>query len=311
MQADRDFIIIGGGPAGLAAAQYGARSNMKVLMIEEMASGGQTLLIDGLENYPGFDEPIAGMDLSAKMERQALNFGAEILNATVTKLTKKDSLFTVETSAGSFTALTVLISTGAKHKMLYVPGEKEFYGRGISYCATCDGPFFKNKKILVSGGGDAACDEASFLAKLSDKVVMVHRRDRFRAQKFNAARVLNNPSIEIRFNTVIKEIKGTNRVEEVILEKTDSDDTYTEKFDAVFIFVGSIPQTALVPDLPKDEAGYILTEQNMATKIPGLFAAGDVRSTPFRQIVVSAAEGAIAAHSAAQYIDEMRGEAYI
>ncbi|MEW5817461.1 MAG: FAD-dependent oxidoreductase, partial [Spirochaetota bacterium] len=189
-------------------------------------------------------------------------------------------------------------------------GEKEFTGKGVSYCATCDGPFFKNKKILVVGGGDAACDEAGFLANLTETVVIVHRRDRFRAQRALAERILNNPHIQVRFNTVLKEIKGKTKVEKVVLSRTDKDETYEEPFDAVFIFIGSVPQTRLIPDIAKDEGGYIITNQRMETEIPGLYAAGDVRSTPFRQIVVASGEGAVAAHCAAQYIDALRGEAY-
>jgi len=204
----------------------------------------------------------------------------------------------------------VILSTGAKHRKLGIPGEDAFSGKGVSYCATCDGPFFRNKKMLVVGGGDAACDEAMFLSKLTDRVVMVHRKDRFRAQKAIADRVMENPRIEVRFSTVAEEIQGSEKVDKVVLKNLETGETVTEEFAAVFIFVGSIPQTGLVPDLPKDEGGYILTDQNMCTEIPGLYAAGDVRATPFRQVVVAAGEGAVASHCAAQYIDEIRGQVY-
>jgi len=186
----------------------------------------------------------------------------------------------------------------------------EFQGRGVSYCGTCDGPFFKGKKMYVVGGGDAACDEAQYLSNLSNQIVMVHRRDRFRAQKALAERVLKNKNIQVHFNTRIVEIKGDNKVRSVVLERTDTGERYEDDTEAVFIFVGSIPQTDLVPEAEKDEAGYIITNQRMETSIKGLFAAGDVRSSPFRQVVVAAGEGAIAAHCASQYIDEIRGEAY-
>jgi thioredoxin reductase (NADPH) len=310
MAEQRDFIIIGGGPAGLSAAQYGARSNLNVTVFEEMASGGQMLIIDDMENYPGIPEPIKGFDFSQQMEKQAKKFGAEIIISSVKELHKNDHLFTIETAKGTFTAPTVLIATGAKHKHLNVPGEREFAGRGVSYCATCDGPFFKNKKILVVGGGDSACDEASFLANLSENIVHIHRRNRFRAQKALGERVIKNPNIDVRFNTVLKEIKGEQKVSKVLLARTDKEEQYEETMDAVFIFIGSIPQTQLVPDIPKDDGGYIVTNQYMETSIPGLYAAGDVRNTPYRQVVVAAADGAIAAHSASAYIDELRGEAY-
>jgi thioredoxin reductase (NADPH) len=310
MTVDKDLIIIGGGAAGMSAAQYAARSNLDVVLFEEMATGGQILIIDNMENYPGFPEPVEGFDFSQRMEKQAKQFGAEIVLTTVKSMENKNDHFIVETGKGTYTTYAVILATGAKHKHLDIPGEKEFTGRGVSYCATCDGPFFRGKKILVVGGGDAACDEASFLANLSENVVLVHRRDRFRAQKALAERVLNNPNIEVRFNTVAKEIRGQDKVERVLLEKTDSGENYEEEMDAVFIFIGSIPQTQLVPELSKDEGGYIVTNQRMETEIPGLYAVGDLRNTPFRQVVVSASDGAIAAHCASQYIDDIRGEAY-
>ncbi len=311
MTPDKDVVIIGGGPAGLTAAQYSSRSNLRTLMIEEMAPGGQVILISDLENYPGFPEPVNGMELSQKMEEQARKFGSEIINGTVKKLEKKDNIFYIEADGKTITSYAVIIATGAKHKELGVPGEEEFKGRGVSYCATCDGPFFRNKKILVIGGGDAACDEATYLSKLTDKVVMIHRRDRFRAQKSLADRVIHNKNIEVRFNTVCKEIKGSMKVENVVLEKTDDKTSYEEEFDAVFVFIGSVPQTQAVDDLPKDDGGYLLADCNMETSIKGLYAIGDVRATPFRQIITACGDGAIAAHSAVLHIDDLMGEAYV
>ena len=307
---DKDLVIIGAGAAGLSAAQYGARANLRTLVIEEMAPGGQALLIDHLENFPTYAEPKSGFEFAQDMHRQAEKFGAEIITESVLSLKKEGGFYVVETGDGKITAWTVILATGAKHRTLDVKGEAEFSGRGVSYCATCDGPFFKGKKMLVVGGGDAACDEAQFLAKLSDKIVMVHRRDRFRAQKSLADRVLRNPNIEVRFNTVVEEIKGDKKVGSVVLKKVDSGETYEEAADAVFVFVGSIPQTALVPDAEKDESGSVVTDQRMESSMKGLFVAGDVRATPFRQVIVAAGEGAIAAHSASQYIDDLKGEAY-
>jgi thioredoxin reductase (NADPH) len=316
MAIEKDLIIIGAGAAGLTAAQYGARANLKTLVLEELASGGQCLIIEGLENYPGFPEPINGMEFAKRFEDQAKNFGAEFEMATAESLTKEGDIFVISTNKGEYRAPAVIISTGAKHRHLQIPGEDRLSGKGVSYCATCDGPFFRNKKMIVVGGGDAACDEAMFLSKLTDKIILVHRRDRFRAQPSLAGRVLNNKNIEVRFNTVVKEIHGdTNpmgmeKVSGVTMVRTDTEEEYREDADAVFVFIGSIPQTEIVPDVPKDEGGYIITNEKMSTETPGLFAAGDVRATPFRQLVVAAAEGAIAAHAAAQYIDELRGEAY-
>jgi thioredoxin reductase (NADPH) len=312
MKADRDVIIIGAGAAGLSAAQYAARANLNALLLEELAPGGQCLIIDNLENYPGFPDPLPGIELTQKFEEQARNFGAEILTSSVETVSKKRNLFTVNTDNGPVTTPTVIVATGAKHKKLGIPGEEEFSGRGVSYCATCDGPFFKGKRMLVAGGGDAACDEAMFLSKLTDEVIMVHRRDRFRAQPALAERTLNNPNIEVRWNTEAKVIKGNGKVGEVVLLRNDKNETYEEKVEAVFVFIGSIPQTQVVKDLgvELDEAGYIVTDQRMETSVAGLYAVGDVRATPFRQLVVAAGEGAVAAHAASQYIDELRGEAY-
>ncbi|MCL2705516.1 MAG: thioredoxin-disulfide reductase [Spirochaetaceae bacterium] len=310
MQAERDIIIIGGGPAGLTAAQYGARGNLNTLLIEELATGGQILQIHNIENYPGFAKQITGAELSKEMEEQALKFGAEIINASVKKVEKKDNIFHVITDMGEFSGFAVIIATGAKHKMLGLEGEEKFSGMGVSYCATCDGPFFKNKKILAIGGGDTACSESLFLAQITDKVILIHRKDRFRAQKALAERVLKNKNIEVRFNTECKEIKGEKKVEKAILMGLDGK-KYEEDFDAVFIFVGSTPQTnGLPPDLKKDESGYIVSTSDMKTSIDGFFVAGDVRTTPFRQIVVSCGDGAIAAHSAEIYINELKGLSY-
>jgi thioredoxin reductase (NADPH) len=309
MDSQFDLIVVGAGAAGLAAAQYGARANLKTLLVEELAAGGQALLIDALENYPGVKGPVSGYDLSETMRTQAETFGASFLTATVGAMRKEAGTFLLETSEGNLESPTVILATGAKHRHVGVPGEEEFAGRGVSYCATCDGPFFKAKPMLVVGGGDAACDEAAFLSKLSDRIILVHRKERFRAQASLAARTLANPNIEVRFRTVVKEIKGGKKVESVVLEKADGE-VYEEAVAAVFVFVGSIPQSSLAAEAAKDESGYIITDERMASSVPGLFAAGDVRAACFRQLVTAASDGAIAAHSASQYIDEMRGAAY-
>ncbi len=310
MDTQYEFVVIGAGAAGLAAAQYGARANLRTLLVEELAPGGQALLIDGLENYPGIVGPLSGYDFSEAMRTQAEAFGVEFLTASVSSLRKDGDRFLVETTEGTIEALTVLLATGAKHRHIEVPGEEQYAGRGVSYCATCDGPFFKNRRMLVVGGGDAACDEAMFLSKLADSVLMVHRKDRFRAQRALAERVLKNPKIEVRFNTAVREIKGSKKVESVELEDLGSGKVYGEEVAAVFVFVGSIPQTALAGDAAKDEAGYLITNELMETSVSGLFAAGDARVTPFRQLVTACADGAVAAHAAAKYIDALRGEVY-
>jgi thioredoxin reductase (NADPH) len=316
---DADLIIIGAGPAGLTAAQYGARANLKVLVVEQLAPGGQVLLIDALENYPGnagqFDAsgnetapPKSGYEFAMDLHRQAEGFGASFLTGQVASLKKENDYFTVTLHDGAvLKAASVIIATGAKPRLLDIPGEKEFSGRGVSYCATCDGNFFRNKRIFVVGGGDAACDEARYLSRLTNKLTLVHRRDSFRAQKALAQRTIDNPNIEVRFNTVIKEIKGEKKVRSLVLQDVTTGRTYEEETDAVFIFAGTVPQSSLASNAGAalDESGYIITDQKMSTNIPGLFAAGDIRSGAFRQVVTAAADGAVSAHNAAEYIDEI------
>ncbi len=311
MGSKYDLAILGAGAAGMGAAQYGARANLKTLVIEELAHGGQALLIDRLENYPGLPEPVDGYTWSETMKTQAEAFGAEVISSNVEAVRKVGDIFIIDTGDGPIEAKSVIAATGAKHRHLDVKGEMEFGGRGVSYCATCDGPFFRGKRMLVVGGGDAACDEVMYLSKLTDKVLMVHRKDRFRAQKALAARVLGNPKIEVRFETVVEEIKGSKAVESVVLRNVKTGEITEEQLPAVFIFVGSIPQTASLPaELAKDESGSIITDDRMETSIHGLFAAGDVRVTPFRQVITAVSDGAVAAHCAAQYIDEIEGKAY-
>lgn len=301
-----DLVIIGGGPAGLAAAQYAARANLKTLLLEEMACGGQSLVIDSLENYPGLDKPVTGFELADRMQAQAAGFGAIIETASVSSLRKEGDRFTIGTDSGEVQAGAVILATGAAHRHLGVPGEEAFSGKGVSYCATCDGPFFKGQPILVVGGGDSACDEASFLAKLSDKVIMVHRRDRFRAQAAVAERVLSNPNISVRWNSVVKEIRGDSKVRSAILTDVNTGAETEVAVEAVFIFIGSDPRNSLAAGADLDAEGFLVTDQRMETSVKGLFAAGDLRASPFRQVVVAAGEGAVAAHCAAQYLDECR-----
>ncbi len=308
MKPNYDIIIIGAGAAGMTAAQYACRANLKALVLEEKAAGGQAILIDSLENYPGFFEPINGFDFSENMRKQAVAFGAEFLTEKVSSITKNDDkTFTVVTEKSEHSAWAVIFATGADHRTLNVKGEKEFQGRGVSYCATCDGPFFRNKHIVVVGGGDAACDEALFLSHLTDTITMVHRRDTFRAQKALVARTLKNPHITVEFDSVVSEIKGSETVSSVILKNVKTGDEKELTCDAVFFFVGMIPKTDLLPDVEKDATGYIITDEDMKTSVEGLYAAGDVRSKSFRQVVTAAADGAVAAHNAAAYIDNLNG----
>ena len=308
-KTDYDFIVIGAGAAGLTAAQYGARSGMTTLVIDLSDAGGQALNIFTLENYPGVFPSVSGRDFIRNMEKQAKSFGAKIVRAKVSSIDKIGGRFVIKTDGAALTACAVLIATGAQHRKLDARGEKKFAGRGVSYCATCDGPFFKGKRVVVVGGGDSACSEAFYLASLTDKVLLVHRRGVLRAQKAVADKVLSAPQITVRYNTVVREIRGSGHVESVLLENTETHQSVELPTDAVFVFVGMIPRTDLVSMLPCDESGYLITNYKMETLVPGMYAAGDVRAKPFRQIVTATSDGALAAHQAHEYVQTMKAAA--
>ena len=296
-----DYVIIGAGPAGLASAQYAARSGLNTVVLDPAGAGGQALQIAELENYPGVYPVVNGADFMDNMRNQAEAFGAKIELVTVTSIDKTGSDFIVTTKRKIFMAPCLCLATGAFHKNLGVPGEAEFTGRGVSYCATCDGPFFRNRKIVVVGGGDSACSEAVYLSTLSKDVTIIHRRNEFRAQKAVVDKMLA-AGVKPVYDTVLKEIKGGMKVESLVIENVKTGEQSELTCDAVFIFAGMVPQTELVDMLPKDGNGYIVTDETMATSMPGLFAAGDVRSKSFRQVVTATADGAIAAHSAYEFL---------
>ncbi len=296
-----DYIIIGAGPAGLSSAQYAARSGLKTLVLEGMGEGGQVAQIAELENYPGVFPAVNGFDFVGVMTKQAQKFGAVIKHTIVSSIDKMGKNFVVKTKDVSYSSPALCIATGAVHKNLGVPGEKELTGRGVSYCATCDGPFFKNKRIVVVGGGDSACSEAIYLSTISSDVKIIHRRDSFRAQKALVDKMLAK-GVKPVYDTVLKSINGTAKVESLTLKNVKTGEEQQLECDAVFIFAGMAPQTELVDMLKKDESGYIITDENMQTSIPGLFAAGDVRAKPFRQIVTAVSDGAIAANAAKEIV---------
>ena len=296
-----DYVIIGAGCAGLASAQYAARGGLSVLVLDLAGAGGQVLQIADLENYPGVFPAVDGATYMMTMQKQAESFGAKIVQAQVLSIDKTGGSFLVKTKKASYEATCLCIATGAIHRNLEVPGEKELSGRGVSYCATCDGPFFRNKKIVVVGGGDSACSEAIYLSTISSDVSIIHRRDKFRAQQAVIDKMLE-AGVKPVYDSVVKSINGEGRVQSVTIENVKTGEQSELSTDAVFIFTGMLPQTDLVEMLPKDPSGYILTDENMETSVPGLFAAGDVRSKPFRQVVTAVSDGAIAAHVASERI---------
>ena len=306
-----EIIIIGGGPAGMTAALYACRSRMKTVLVEKMLCGGQVLIADTIENYPGFPEGIKGPDLAEWMLKQAEHFGLAVKTTDVLKIEPRGgdkNTFKVHLQeGGSLETLSLVIATGASWNQLNVPGEKKLIGRGVSYCATCDGPLFKGKEIVVIGGGDTALGDAIFLTKFAHKVTVVHRRDKFRATKILQERALENKKIDLRLNSVTVEIKGSDRVEAVSIRDVKTDKVTDIKADAVFVLVGMIPNSDIVKSIVKlDNKGYILTNDDMHTSAKGVFAAGDVRKKLLRQVVTAAGDGATAAFSAEQYVESIK-----
>ncbi|TLS38557.1 thioredoxin-disulfide reductase [Pseudalkalibacillus caeni] len=301
-----DVIIIGAGPAGMTAAVYTSRANLDTLMIERGIPGGQMANTEDVENYPGFDH-ILGPDLSTKMFEHAKQFGAQYQYGDVKEVRDDGTYKTVVTGNGELKAKAVIIGSGAEYKKLGVPGEKEYSGRGVSYCAVCDGAFFKNKELVVVGGGDSAVEEGVYLTRFASKVTIVHRRDQLRAQKILQNRAFDNEKIDFIWNHSVKEILGENgKVSKVLLSNTETGEEKEFNTDGVFIYIGMLPLNEAVKNLDiTNEEGYILTDENMATKVPGIFAAGDIRDKTLRQIVTATGDGSIAAQSVQHYIETL------
>lgn len=314
IQYDFDTIIIGGGPAGYTAGIYGARSGLKTLLIEGAATVSQITITDMIENYPGIPDGINGYDLMQLFKKQAVNFGLEILMNDVSGIKQHSAdplVWSVETGNATYKTLSVIAATGAKWNQLGVPGEQEFAGKGVSYCATCDGPFYKNKDVVVVGGGDTAVQEALFLTHFARKVTVIHRRDRLRAAKILQQRAFAEKKIEFVWNAKLKEVTGGEFVTGVNIENVQTGKTGNIEAEGVFIFVGRVPYTDIFkPVLKTDAGGYIITDENMRTSADGIFAAGDCRSKQFRQVVTAAGDGANAIYSAELYVDGLKGESY-
>lgn len=306
-----DLIIVGGGPAGLTAGIYAARARMKALLVERLACGGQILTADRIENFPGFPEGVMGPKLAGHMAAQAKNTGLETRTGEVKEIIHargQEGAFTVKLSEhGDVEAKAVIIATGAKWAALGIPGEKELSGRGVSYCATCDGPLFKGRDIVIVGGGDTALEDALFLTRFVNKITIVHRRKELRATKILQERALADKKIDFCLNAVATEVSGKARVEAVKVMDVDTRAVKTLKADGVFILIGITPNSELAKGLVKlDENGYILTDDAMAASLAGVFAAGDVRRKLLRQIVTATGEGALAAVSARHYVEELQ-----
>ena len=305
----RDLIIIGGGPAGYTAALYAARANLAPLVIEGFNWGGQLMITSDVENYPGYPDGVMGPEMMAEFRRQAERFGTEFVTDDVTRVDFSERPFRVWVEGEEHKARTVIVATGASARWLGLPGEQQFQGRGVSACATCDGAFFRDKKLIVVGGGDTAMEEAAFLTRFASKVTVVHRRDEFRASQIMLDRARANDKIEFLPNTVIEEILGDGKVETVRLRDVETDETWDLPVDGVFVAIGHDPNTKLFVDqLDHDDAGYLVTTPGTTeTNVRGIFAAGDVQDHTYRQAVTAAGSGCMAALDAERLLAEEEG----
>ena len=302
-----DTIIIGGGPAGLTAGIYAMRSRLNTVLLEKFMPGGQMAIIDFVENYPGFPGGIGGLDVSTAMEQQARSLGLEITSTEVLSVGLMEEEKVVYTADGEYRAPTVILATGANPRRLGVPGEDRLIGKGVSYCATCDGAFFRDKEIAVVGGGNTAVQDGVFLTRFAGKVTVIHRRNQLRATKILQERVFKNPKMEVAWDSIVVEVRGDHKVESLLLENVRDGSRRELPVDGVFILVGTDPNTAFVRDqVVLDPAGYIITDEDMQTNVPGVFAAGDCRRKILRQMITAAADGAIAAVSAERYIESLQ-----
>jgi len=309
MEREFDLIIVGGGPAGLTAYIYAARARLRTVLVEKLSPGGQVLVTDWVENYPGFPEGISGAELMEKFAAQARALGLEPVLDEAVGLTPDGDLRLVHLAGGkTLVAPTVIIATGASPRKLGVPGEAELTGKGVSYCATCDGPFFRDEVIAVVGGGNTAVQESLFLTRFARKIYLIHRRDQLRATRILQERALSHPQIEPLWNTVVTEVLGEDRVEGLRIKNVKTGEESTLAVGGVFIFIGIKPQTEwLGGAVALDEAGFVVTDSETRTSLPGVFAAGDVRAKACRQIVTAAGDGAEAAYMAEHYLAERRG----
>jgi thioredoxin reductase (NADPH) len=303
MNKEYDVVIIGGGPAGLSAGIYTARARLNSLLIEKGAVGGLIVNAELVENYPGFSEGISGYELTESMNKQAIKFGLETLLAEVTGLELKVEHKVIKTTEGNFIAKAVIIASGSDRIQLGVPGEKEFTGKGVSYCAACDAYFFRERPVAVVGGGNAAINEALQLTKFASKVIVIHRRHQLRASRILQEKALAEPKIEFLWNTTVEEIKGEDVVKRLNLHNVTTGEKSTLDIQGIFVAIGSKPNTDYLKGvLPLDAAGYIITNEKMETGIPGIFAAGDIRSSSIRQVIAATGDGATAAIYAERFI---------
>jgi thioredoxin reductase (NADPH) len=309
-----DTMILGGGPGGFSAGMYATRGGMSTLLIEKLVPGGQAATTEWVDNYPGFPDGISGPDLSKKFEEHALRFGLRVANEEITGVELPETPgepFRVVTDQSAYQGRSIILALGADWNKLGVPGEDKFRGMGVSYCATCDGPFYQDLEIVVVGGGDTAVEESTYLTKIVSKVTIVHRRDRLRATQIIQDRAFADPKIEFIWDTAVEAIEGENGVEKIRLRSLKTGEVWEKSCAGVFIFVGTVPNTLFLKGIVEmDEQGYILSDNDMKTSVNGIFVCGDARKKLFRQIVTACGEGATAAFAARHYVDELKGTSY-
>lgn len=304
---DTDLVILGGGPAGLTAGMYAARSRIPVVLVEKGLPGGQMGATDMVENYPGFTEPVVGFELAQKMEEQARKFGLQIVQAEVKSVVPDDHGFCLSTEGDdNFTCRSLILATGASPKKMRIPGVLELAGKGVSYCAVCDGPFFRDMEVAVVGGGDAAVEEAVYLSRFASKVHIIHRRDQWRAIKEIQEKALAEPKIVIHQSSTPVAVLGQKEVVGLRIRSVEDGSEHDLPVGGVFFYIGINPNDGVFRDLVlTDEKGFVVTDDRMACSRPGIFAAGDIRSKSLRQICTAVGDGAIAAHSAQQYLESL------
>lgn len=305
---DYDLVIVGSGPAGMTAGMYAARSRLNVVLLERMAPGGQILITDWIENYPGFPDGISGPELTMKMSEHAQKFNLPTETAEVVSAELSDTVKTLHLSDGqTITCYSLIIASGASPRKLDLPQEEEYYGRGLSFCGTCDGPFFRDKVVAAVGGGDTAVQESIYLTKFVDKLYLIHRRDQLRAAAILRERAEENEKIEILWDTVVTGVEGEGKVENLRLLNVKTDQARDLPVDGLFVWIGILPNADYIgPEVQRDEYGFVITNADMETSVPGVFAAGDVRSTPLRQIATAVGDAAIAAYCAEHYIENIK-----
>ena len=298
-----DTVVIGGGPAGYTAALYAARAGLDTVVLEKLAAGGQMALTGDIENYPGFDEGIDGFTLGMRMQAGAERFGAKTAYAEVLSVNLTGEIKTLETSDGSFRARTVIIATGADPRALGINGESELVGRGVHYCAHCDGRFYKDKTVMVVGGGNSAVSDALYLSRIAKKVIVVHRSDTFRAARINREALMKVENVELCLNSTVSDFLVDGKVVGAVLTDTKTGKRTEVRCDGIFISIGRIPATELFRgQLQTDDSGYLVADESTKTAVAGVFAVGDVRTKILRQVITAAADGAVAAHCAEEYL---------